>query len=437
MIILDFLLSILYVGFPFLWVLYVRSYRITNSEDKFFYLFGFLLKIFGAVVAGIIYVYYYKGGDTIEYFNAGKALLDFLFEHPDQLVDVFMSRDLRNYSHYSYLTFDKVHPYWGTGTTFIISKIAMITNFFTFNSFFLTSILCSYFSFYVSWQFYSFITHISDINKKWIGFAIFFVPSVVFWGSGLFKDTFTLCGLYLFIIAMVQLFAYNRFRWKYILFLVLGYYLLYNIRTFYIMIATPFIFLWIISVKYYSLKSKALKFLSLPIFAVVSIVSIYFVLNTLTSTFEELSVENLVDKTKGFQGWHTTLQGSAYSLGDIEYTLSGFIRKMPASIIVTFFRPFLWEANKAVIMLSAVQSLFFLLFTLYLLLRMKFIYFFTSLFKSPEAIALLGFSLFYGVIVGFTSYNFGALDRYKIPCLSTYIMALFFIYNTYLKHLRR
>jgi hypothetical protein len=43
----------------------------------------------------------------------------------------------------------------------------------------------------------------------------------------------------------------------------------------------------------------------------------------------------------------------------------------------------------------------------------------------------MGFSLFYAFVVGFTSYNFGALDRYKIPCLSTYIISLLLTLESY------
>jgi len=77
--------------------------------------------------------------------------------------------------------------------------------------------------------------------------------------------------------------------------------------------------------------------------------------------------------------------------------------------------------------LSFLQGLFFTFFTLYIIFRYNFVRFFGQLFKSYDAIALLGFSLFFGFITGLTSYNFGALDRYKIPCLSTYIIALLIV----------
>jgi hypothetical protein len=39
----------------------------------------------------------------------------------------------------------------------------------------------------------------------------------------------------------------------------------------------------------------------------------------------------------------------------------------------------------------------------------------------------LSFSLLYGFVAGFTSYNFGALDRYKIPALPFFMITLILV----------
>jgi len=213
--------------------------------------------------------------------------------------------------------------------------------------------------------------------------------------------------------------------------MIIGVYLLYSIRSFFLMSALPFLILWVISLKYSSIPSLTFRTFLMPFFILMTGFSIFLIQKTLVQTFQELSIETLVDTSKGFQSWHTSLKGSAYSLGDIDYSPNALVSKIPASLAVTFFRPFIWEAGKPIIFLSALQSLFFLILTVYMILKMRIIYFFTAFFSSPQAIALMGFSLFYGMVVGFTSYNFGALDRYKIPCLSTYVLALIFTWEKY------
>jgi len=435
MIILHFFLGLIYILLPIVFVLYYRIYYLEKEEDKYFFLWGFVLKMFGAVSAVLIYTQYYSSGDTLYYFQAGSKLLDFLLDHPNAFFDIFLSPNLSKYENLDFIYYKQGLVYYRDTSSYTVSKISILLNFLSFQSFLLTSILCSYFSFFCSWKFYKFISKKVDFEKMKIGYAIFFMPSVIFWGSGLFKDTFTLAALYLLMIAMVNIFGYKKISPSYLIYIVLSLYLLISIRSFFLLTIFPFISMWVMLLNYRKIASPAIRFFLVPVFILFILGGSFFILKSLTQTFQELSFENLADKSKGFQSWHTTLKGSAYSLGDMDYSLQGIVNKIPAAINVSLFRPYLWEANKAIILLSAIQSLIFLIFTFYVLMKLKFIYFFKHLFRSPGALSLLGFSLFYAFIVGFTSYNFGALDRYKIPCLSAYIISLLFVLDDYYKEL--
>ena len=46
-----------------------------------------------------------------------------------------------------------------------------------------------------------------------------------------------------------------------------------------------------------------------------------------------------------------------------------------------------------------------------------------------RALFFTGFSIIFGFAVGFTAYNFGALVRYKIPCLPTVGILLAALYS--------
>lgn len=436
--IIHFVLAPFLLLFPIILVLYYRTYYISSRTDKYFFVWGFILKIFGATSAVLIYTQYYKGGDTTYYQQTGAVLADYVREYPSKFFRLLFNSHLKDYTDFEFI------PYRATGIIYLnekfsytISKISMLVNLITFNSFFYTSIICSYFSFFASWNFYKFIVDKIQYYKKPVGYAIFFMPSVIFWGSGLFKDTFSLIGLYLILIGAVNIFGYKKYTLANLIFMIVGYYLLVNIRSFFLIIALPCILVWIFSIRYYSIKNKTLKLLFVPVFIITASVGGYLVIGQLTESIQELSLENLKDRSKGFQDWHSTLKGSAYTIDISDYSTASIIQKMPEAINVTLFRPYLWEVNKPIVFLSAIQSFILLIITLYLLLRMRIIYFFINLFKSPEAITLLGFSLFYAFITGFTSFNFGALDRYKIPCLSPYVLSLIFVLDTYRKSISK
>lgn len=431
MSIIHIILFPFFILLPILIAYYYRSFYLEDSTDKFFFLSGFLLKMFGAIVAYFIYTVYYKGGDTTSYFESGSGLADFILDHPSKTFEVLSIPVLGNYKDFDFLPYAANIVYKNDAKSFIIVKIASFLSIITFKSFFYASILCSYISFYGSWQFYKLLTPRIRYFKKQLGYAIFFMPSVIFWGSGLFKDTFTLFGLNLLFVSGVEILAYRNYRLRNFVFAFVGIYLLTNIRSFFLISSLPFLIFWVVGIRYQMLPSASVRAFFIPLFFLGLVGSVYLVLSNLTSTFEELSVENLQDRAKGFQSWHTTLKGSAYSLGDIEYSTVGIVSKIPSAVNVTFFRPYFTEANKPIIFLSFLQSFMFQLIVIYFLIKTKVIYFLSFLFRSPEGIALLGFSLFFAFVVGFTSYNFGALDRYKIPCLSTFIISLVFIYDTY------
>ena len=146
----------------------------------------------------------------------------------------------------------------------------------------------------------------------------------------------------------------------------------------------------------------------------------------LSNSSEKYRLEELESQARGFHSWHTTTAGSSYNLGKIEYTPVGIMRKMPASLVVTFFRPFLWETRNAVMLVSALESLFLLYLCIYALFRLDFKGF-RKFDKRPYILGFFVFCLLFGFVIGFTSYNFGALMRYKIPISSLIFFIMFLI----------
>ncbi len=53
-----------------------------------------------------------------------------------------------------------------------------------------------------------------------------------------------------------------------------------------------------------------------------------------------------------------------------------------------------------------------------------------SLFSNPEVTLCLSFTIILGFVVGFTSMNFGALARFKIPILPFFAMGIFIIQDS-------
>ena len=100
---------------------------------------------------------------------------------------------------------------------------------------------------------------------------------------------------------------------------------------------------------------------------------------------------------------------------------------MPKAINVSLFRPYIWEAKKPILIPAAIEGLISLFFTIRLLYKAGFTRITKLVLSNPEVQFCLVYSIIFAFSVGFTSYNFGALARYKIPMMPFYYIALFIL----------
>jgi hypothetical protein len=120
--------------------------------------------------------------------------------------------------------------------------------------------------------------------------------------------------------------------------------------------------------------------------------------------------------------------GSGYTLGDMDPTLFGMLEKAPAGVNVTLFRPYLWEARKPIVMISALESLLYFIFTIVAIVRNNPIRMVQRILADETLQFCLIFTLIFAFAVGISTSNFGSLVRYKIPCLPFYTAFLIILF---------
>ena len=99
----------------------------------------------------------------------------------------------------------------------------------------------------------------------------------------------------------------------------------------------------------------------------------------------------------------------------------------PASVNVTLFRPYITEAENVMMLFSALESLILMIATIYIFIGLGFFKTLSLLPKDSFLMMCFIFAIFFAFAVGFTSYNFGALVRYKIPCIPFFVASLFIL----------
>ncbi|MEO6302538.1 MAG: hypothetical protein ABIP51_05140, partial [Bacteroidia bacterium] len=243
--------------------------------------------------------------------------------------------------------------------------------------------------------------------------------------------TYTLSAIGFYIYGLYKYMILKERKLKYI-FLIIGSIIIFiSIKPYYFFALLPGSLIWIFFDKLTNIKSPILRIMAVPILLFGTILLVLVGLQAFGSYLGEYSLELILQKAvKTQQDLIREAYGAnSHNIGEFEPTVAGIVSKLPAALNMAFFRPYVWDARNAVMILSGLENLFMLGFSVYILIKVKFSTLFRSLFSNPLLIFSFLFALFFAFSVGLTTANYGALVRLKIPCVPFYLCSLFILYD--------
>lgn len=256
--------------------------------------------------------------------------------------------------------------------------------------------------------------------------AILFVPNVLLGGSGIFKDTITLCLTMYSFVCLVEIFIAKNKIFLHGLYFIITVYIVFVIKSYIIVSFLGCASLWLFGLV--KIKSDLLRIILKPFLIGIFGLIFYFAFDEFTKSFEKFSIDKVLEATKNTGQYLKTVSetqdGSVYDIGTLDPSITGLLKLAPAAINVTLFRPYLWESGKIIIFFSAIESAFLLLFTIFTVFKVgpfRFVYY---IIKDPLLLAFFLFTIIFAIFVGLSSFNFGSLVRYKIPCIPLYLIVL-------------
>jgi hypothetical protein len=392
-----------------------------------YYLPGLYAKLGGAIFIGLVYQYYYQGGDTSNYFRhalvINSALKDSFGTWLDLVLQVSPDKNPRLFEYTSQM------EWYGAASTYTVAVIAALFGLLNGTSYMPIALLFAWLSYTGIWAMYRTFARIYPGQEKQLAIAFLFIPSVVVWGSSIFKDTICMFGLGWMIYCTFRVFVNGDFSIKNIFLLVLGFYLVAVIKLYILLAFLPALSLWLLMSYSSRIRSVAARWVLNFLFIGVVIAGFLYFTEQFAKELNKYSLDKIAQTANTTRGWISYSsgdEGSAYDLGDFSPTIGGMLSKFPAAVVVSLYRPFLWESKKILILLSAIESLVLLFFTLKAIIKLKG-RIFSTIGKDPNLTFCLVFALVFAFAVGISSYNFGALSRYKIPCLPFYAAFLVII----------
>lgn len=432
--IFDYLLLPVYL-FIFYIIIKKVSVKYPDAELRKYFFMSFYLHMIGAVAYGLMVQYYYGYGDSFVFYYGGNFLSSQLLQEPGNIKYFFKSAtEVKSW-------FDaevgdiSYAGYFGIVSNLFIMKISALLSFITFNKYLITTLFFGLFSFAGLWRLFLVF---KDINKnkelKILAWAILFVPSVWFWGSGLIKDSICIGCIGFIIHYLYRLFIKKEFSIKSIIGLVLFIYVVGTIKSYIILALAVGLSVFIFYKFITPFKNIVIRGLIISAF-LFGVLIVAFVTN-FSDQLQLLAEESMVQVDSFKRNYEAVKNEDERSratleMKEIDLSLAGMIAHSPIAVFTCLYRPFIWESRKIFILFSSLESLLLLLSTLYVMFKLKFFGFFREMFNNPFILVSFIISIFFALIIGFTTYNFGTMARYKIILLPFYFFTLVSLYTTY------
>ena len=422
----------LYVTPFYLAIIYAIAYgvrsSVTNVYTKKYFIPALTVKIVGAIALGILYHTLYAGDTNNYYRQAGIIYKAFGDSFAAGLELVTTSGDItpaiRKYT-------DQLTWFGHGSNEYFVIRVAAVFAVLSFNTYTVIAVLFAFVTFSGMWAMYMTFAKIRPQVYQELAIAVFFLPSVFFWGSGLLKDSLCLGALgwlfYAFYRGAIE--RKSVLRCSLVGASAVG--VIFAMKVYILLAFMPPALLWVFNENSNKIRNTAVRWLSKPLFLGVGIVVALYAFTQLAASDDRFNVDKIGAQSKltsdYLQQVSATERGSGYSIGVQDGTIGSMVKLAPQAVVVSLFRPFLWEARNPTMLLSALESTYFIILTLRILRRVGLVKTFSTISRVPVLTLCFVFSLIFAISVGISSGNFGTLVRYKIPLMPFYLSGLYIL----------
>jgi hypothetical protein len=322
--------------------------------------------------------------------------------------------------------------WFGKGSNeYFVVRMAGLGALIGFNTYTVTALFFSLLSFSGMWAMYLTFAKIRPQVYKQLAIAVFFLPSVFFWGSGLLKDSLCIGALGWLFYAFYRGAIEKKNTLRCLVTGGLAASVILSMKVYILLAFVPPAALWILNENTARIQSVAIRWVAKPFLLLIGVAIAVYAMGAIAQADARFNLDKIGEQSKltatYLQEVSQQQNGSGYSIGEQDGTLDGMAKLAPQAIIVALFRPFLWEARNPTMLLSALEATYFLVLTGRVLFRVGFFKTIKTITNTPILTLCFVFSLIFAISVGISSGNFGTLVRYKIPLMPFYLAGLYIL----------
>ena len=399
------IINLIIIGLFLIWL-----YKKNDKLRKYFFLAA-VFKLLCGLGIGLLYQYYYTFGDTYVFFNEAEAL------------NKVASIDFGAYLEYLFGMNDEAFSssYDYQPRALFLVKILSVINLLTGGDYWISSLYFSLFAFSGSWFAVTTFLKYYDQYKGAIILSFFYFPSVVFWSSGLIKESVAMGCIYIIVSLLLIFYQECKLNIYQILTLVLTLLILWNIKYYYagIIILLGFSLLTISLITRSFNKIKHNGYGQIGLFFLLIVIASLVVTQLHPNFYLHRILEVIVDNYLAFQ--NISEPGDFVVFNSLEPNVLSFIYYFPKALISGLFRPFIGESIEPFKIVAGLENL---------LLAVLFIF---ALSKLPQKVqptsrllilTAIMFIVIMAVLLTLSSPNYGSLIRYKTGFLPFFVLLI-------------
>lgn len=374
-------------------------------------LFGFLL--------WAIYTFYYPNratADIYKYFDDSEILFNTLKTKP---IDYFkMLLGIGNDTPAFDVYYSKMH-YWAKSNStgsyndgHTVIRFNAFVRLFSFGFYTVHTVFICFISFIGLTAIYKAFLPFFRNKRKELILAVFLLPSVLFWGSGVLKE-----GLLFFTLGLFLYYFLQPLTWK-TFFICLVTAVLIAVSKFYVWLAIlPGLFFLFI-IRSTGSKKMLLKYTLVITGSIIigTTIDRFTPIQGPLVTLSQKQIEfNLLATGQNQDANYKTIPaaGSHISIPNLQPTLFSFLKNAPIALWNVLVRPYPTEMKSAMMIPVGFENfLIFLIITLCLFYHLPY-----SQIKWEYVLFCISFVIIQFLIIGETTPVLGAIARYKVPAL--------------------
>jgi hypothetical protein len=403
---------------------------IDQNEAFKYYRSGLLAKIYGGLAFALIYVFYYDGGDTTAYWIDAGRLSALITTEPSCFLRI-LSGDLSMKWFYCFdLSNGTPLHYLRDPQSYSVTRFTSIFHFLSVDSFLGCTILIAWISFGGVWRLYLVFCEEYPKLSKELAIAFLFIPSVLFWGSGIMKDTYTLTAACWMTSSVYGLLLKRRELFKNTIYVIFSSYVMIVMKPYIFVALLPGIFIWVVFNRIQTIENQIVRVMSAPVIMMIGVVGAAVVFSQASSSLGSYgSVDSIMERAVATQEdlKREAYEGNTFDIGTIDPSVGGMLSKAPVAIFAGLFRPTVLDVRNPLMFISAIENTVLMIFLLYMLFRIGPLAFARYVFGKPMILFSFTFAIIFSFAVGLTTSNFGSLVRYKIPALPFFLASLYMI----------